>query len=780
MRATALLRAAVAPLVAAALSTTALGLLPAPALAAPAMPVLAAAPAAGDSSEPDRPVQIEVARFEPRAVTPGAAVTVTGTLTNTGPVPISDLSVRLQRGAVLTTRADLAADGSDPDPATAVEPAFQPLPGELPAGGELHFSYTVPSEELHLDRDGVYPALLNVNGALPGDQRQRVGQLSTYLVQQPAVPVARTAVAWLWPLVERTHRGPSGAFLDDGLADAVGSEGRLDRALSVIERLPSTLLPDAKAPVPVVQVALAIDPALVEELTIMAAGPYDVAGQDDAGRGTAAAAAFLERLTAVAAVHPVIALPYGDVDADALHSAGLDAVLARSLPGTPAGTAEDAVGSPTGDVAGATPSAGGGPAAPEEEAGIGAGAELLAAALDAEPRTDLAWAPGGSPGEGALTALRAGGVDLVVLDADGLSEGNAAVGLAGNRATAHVTVPTAGGPLDALVADPTLGEVVGSAEQTSGGARLAEQRYLADLALLSMQARPGTEPTVLVAAPRDVDAGLEGAGAMIADTAAFPWLRPATVAELAAGPSAEAGVLVRSADTATLDPAGLADVTAAAGVREDLAGAVVGDADSALSPFDAAISRATSTAWRGDPAGFRDSAGALRSALDRLRGQVTLLAPADGTYSLGSTEAPLVLTVRNDLPIAVQVRLEVAARGSRGLSISDIGLQTLAPGERTTLQVPTEVRQSGGFAVNAQLTTPDGAPLGDRIQLQVKSTAYGSISLLITFGAAGLLTLLFLRRLVHFVLRRRATAVADGAGAPEGAAVPLPPNRSPV
>jgi Family of unknown function (DUF6049) len=160
---------------------------------------------------------------------------------------------------------------------------------------------------------------------------------------------------------------------------------------------------------------------------------------------------------------------------------------------------------------------------------------------------------------------------------------------------------------------------------------------------------------------------------------------------------------------------------------------------------------------------------------------VTLLAPADGTYSLGSSQAPLVLTVRNDLPMTVQVLLDVRTRGSRGLSIRDIGPQTLAPGERSTLKVPTEVRQAGGFAVRAQLTTPAGGPLGDQISLQVKSTAYGPISLIITVGAAALLGLLFLRRLINFVLRRR-RAAADAAApdtAPEGA-LQSPPNRSPV
>jgi hypothetical protein len=95
--------------------------------------------------------------------------------------------------------------------------------------------------------------------------------------------------------------------------------------------------------------------------------------------------------------------------------------------------------------------------------------------------------------------------------------------------------------------------------------------------------------------------------------------------------------------------------------------------------------------------------------------------------------------------------------------------------------VPTEVRQNGRFAVRAALRTPSGALLGESVRLQVRSTAYGTISLLITFGAAGLLGLLFLRRLVNFVLRRRrAVPIAAPPVAPEGAAVALPPTRSPV
>ena len=124
MTRTALMRAAVAPLLAAALGLAPVGG-PGIAQAAPppsALPVVAADPA-DDASGPDRPVRIDVGRFEPRAVTPGAMVTVTGTLTNTGSSPISDLSVRLQRGEVVTGRDDLAAVVRSPDPSTTVLPA---------------------------------------------------------------------------------------------------------------------------------------------------------------------------------------------------------------------------------------------------------------------------------------------------------------------------------------------------------------------------------------------------------------------------------------------------------------------------------------------------------------------------------------------------------------------------------------------------------------------------------------------------------------------------------
>jgi len=714
--------------------------------------------AAPDNTGDDaRTVRIAVGRLEPRSVVPGALITVSGTLTNTGDQTVKDLGVRLQRGEVMTTRAELAAADTSADPDTTVVPAFQDLASDLPAGKSLPFTYTIAADALQLTQAGVYPVLLNVNGTTDGGERRRVGELATYLVQQP--PTGRTTVAWLWPLVERSHRDASGGFIDDGLAASVRQGGRLDRALSVVEGLPRTTPAGGGTPTPSVPVTLAVDPALVEELEAMAAGPYAVGGKAGAGDGTDDAAAFLQRLRAVAAVHPVVAMPYGDVDAESLQTAGLGAVLTRSLP--EAGTA----------------SAGG--------AGQGAGARILADALGVQPRTDLAWIADGPVHPETLKALQNGGIDRVVLDARALSDGDRAVGLRGSHAAARTSVAVPGGALDALVADPTLGALGGSTERTAGGVRIAEQRYLAELAVLALQAPadPASAPSILIAPSREVGADPDGVRAMMSDTAELTWLRAASVEDLAAGPASEAGTPV-AAGAPALDGGGLADIAAAVASRDDLAGAVVGDADTALAPEDAAISRATSVAWRSDPSGFRAAATGVRTTIDRMRDRVTLLAPADGTYSLASSDAPLVLTVRNDLPFPVRVRLQLQTRGNVGLSIDDIGPQELAPGQRTVLQVPTHVRQSGRFAVTASLTTPSGGPLGERVTFQVKSTAYGAISLIITIGAAALLGLLFLRRLIRFLLRRRRGGPpSDGTPtepAPEGAAVPLPPTRSPV
>ncbi|MGY1855641.1 DUF6049 family protein [Modestobacter sp. SYSU DS0290] len=752
-------------------------------------PPAVAAPAADPATDPatERPVVVDVDRIEPRTVVPGAAVEVSGTLENTGEETWSDLTVRLQRGEVLTSRAELAEAADDPDDVTNVVAPFQPVDGELAPGQTLAFSFTTPAEELRLDADGVYRVLVNVNATSADGFTERVGDLSTWLVAQPAEPVTRTTVAWLWPLTDRPHRGPAGTFTDDELADQVASGGRLDRALATLEQLERVPAAAPGDSAPAVPVTLAVDPALLEELATMAAGDYTVDPPDAeprAGTGSADAAALLQRLRRLADDHPVVALPYADVDAQALVTAGRPAAVLRTLPGTPAGTArqppDDGAGDLTDGSAGAPASATGSTADEAAGTGSGAGAAIVREVLDVAPRTDLAWPAGGAAGADTLAVLRQGGAGTVVLAEGALTEGDRATGAVGRAAGAAATVSTPEGPLPALVADGRLAEVVAGAatDPDPSGGRLAEQRFLAELGALTTQLGGAGDQSVLVVPPRRVDPDPATMTAMMTDTARLPWLAAGSVSSLAVGPPVEVGEPAVPRDAERLSPTGVAELARAVAVRDDVAAAVSGEPATALAGYDAAIARAGSAAWRGDAAAFVRHAARVHETLLRLQDQVTLVSPAEGTYSLASSSAPLVLTVQNDLPFAVAVRLELSARGNVGLTTEDIGVQVLQPRSRTPLEVPAEVQQSGGFQVTAQLTTPSGAPLGDAVQLQVKSTAYGPVTLAITVGAAALLALLFLRRLVRFLLARRRSSAeeAPGAGDP---ATPAPA-RSPV
>ena len=731
-----------------------------PAQAAPAVPDPVTA-----ATDVSRPVRVVVDRIEPRTVTPGAPVEVSGRLVNDGTSTYTGLSVRLQRSDVLRTRAGLHAERESADPAGATAAApWDQLEGELAPGGTLAFSYSTTTDQLQLTEDGVYPVLVNVNG-VGAEGQERVGELATQLVQVTPSD-RRTTVAWLWPVTDRPHRDPSGAFLDDALAAEVAEGGRLDRVLDVLDELPR--VPGEERPA--VPVTLAVDPALLEELAVMAAGPYRVGDAD--GTGTADAAELLDRLRAAAATS-VIALPYADVDADALVTAGQTAVLARSLPGTTQGTARQP------GVPGTTEGT---------ASAAGAGAAIVSDVLGVTPRTDMAWPVDGAVRPETLDALRTGGARAVVLAEDSLTGGSRAVGAEGGAAVPASTLPTAAGPVTALVADRRLADLVTDAVPGSDTARLTEQSFLAELGALATQ--PADAPsTLLVVPPRRVDPDPATVAAMMTDTVEQPWLTAVPVPDLA-GPGADddataagpAGDLVPDAGTGTpLPPAGVETIAQTARIRDDFTTAVSAP-PTVVAGYDAAIARAASAGWRQDEAAFSAGADRLREAIDSLRRQVTLVAPVDGTYSLASQDAPLVLTVRNDLPFEIKVRLDVTTRENVQLTTDDIGVTTLEPDSRRTLEVPTQVRQSGGFAVTAQLRTPGGEPLGDEVRMQVRSTAYGPITLGLTIGAAALLALLFLRRGVRFVLaRRRGGSGGENGGDPSPAdGRTLPPTRSPV
>ena len=134
------------------------------------------------------------------------------------------------------------------------------------------------------------------------------------------------------------------------------------------------------------------------------------------------------------------------------------------------------------------------------------------------------------------------------------------------------------------------------------------------------------------------------------------------------------------------------------------------------------------------------------AGLDSIYRSVTVLAPG-GVYTLASEQSPLLLVARNDLPVGVNVRLEVDAPPE--MTVTDVGVTALPARGSRTITVPAQVDDSRNLAVDFSLTTLDGQQLGEPSTVNVRSNAYGQALAIITASAGVLLLLLAGRRLWH-------------------------------
>ena len=384
----------------------------------PAAPAVASGSAVERAEDYARVLTFDVESVDPVLVTAGGPdrLTVTGTLTNGGPEPVTDLIYRFQRGGALSNEADVRQRLAEPsEPNDVAVDDFTPLFAAVAPGESVPFTASVSLTDptgLDLREPGVYPIMINVNGLVQldtGPLEARIGELYFLLTvlavpagtspdgtsaptpPGPAAPAPPVPVNVLWPLVDRPHLGVGGVFLDDDLATAIAPGGRLSRLVDALPALPGPSPTNGADPAG--GITIAIDPGLLDELDRMSRGyrvvadpaapqpapiiapsaeqaaatdgaaPSDPAAPPGAestsataagagaaidlepgaavdlvpeagtvpGTGGPAAAAFLDRLRALARSYPVLVLPRGDADATALIRAGLPGVLTRAI-----------------------------------------------------------------------------------------------------------------------------------------------------------------------------------------------------------------------------------------------------------------------------------------------------------------------------------------------------------------------------------------------------------------------------------------------------------------
>ena len=168
-----------------------------------------------------------------------------------------------------------------------------------------------------------------------------------------------------------------------------------------------------------------------------------------------------------------------------------------------------------------------------------------------------------------------------------------------------------------------------------------------------------------------------------------------------------------------------------------------------LNPMRFNLLRGASTAWRGQADTARWFVQRSDDRLRELRESVEIVPPG-GPYLLAASNSPLLLNVNNPLPVQIDVQITLSTVA--GLRTAPVEVITLPAGSRRQVRVPAEVIRAGQFSVEAQLATPGGTPLGPRgapSRIQLRSTAYGTVTLAITGGAAVALVLLAVYRSLY-------------------------------
>ena len=730
--------------------------------------VISPPPASPAPPEPDAAsfVAIRVDEVTPDVVSTASdpTVTVTGVVSNVGDRKVRDVVVRLEYAGAVASSAGLRTNLRGASDQFRPVGGFVPVVDELQRGQDARFRLSVPVWSLNrpgleIDRPGVYPLLVNVNGTPAYGEPAKLddarfllpvtGLPKTAEGRDSEPPAATDAPApvrltMLWPLADRprlTPGVPGGTvpvrLADDELATSLAPGGRLDTLLSAAES--ATAQPTDPRGAVTESLCLAVDPDLLVTVNAMTGG-YVVAdsaddGVDRPGTGRAAAVGWLDRLRRLAHRLCTAAVPYAQADLDAVHRVG-DPGLGAAAVTQPADIVDQILGAAS--VRGVT---------------------LLA---------------DGQLTHNTLALLDTAGDTVVIAAGDCSDEGSGS----GAPATADVTPHRLSDRVVVVPFDPAVGAAlagmgVAPAAPTYLDPSLAV-RLEHDSATARRQNALGAllwralEPSETSAEPRTQVALPPGYWNPRTDDAQLVLNTLATALQSGlAVPEPLAGVIAASRTASSVSPRLPADESAAArfdsAVVDDIAGqmgrlwgltnALTTDTRTGLTgdqytaPLREDMLRALSQA---EPDGERNTAAGDRIAstartVDDLFAAVTIVHPA-GTYTLATEHSPLPLALHNELPVPIRVRLQIDAPA--GMSATDIGEIELPPGY-LPLRVPVQVRFNQRVAVDVALQTPDGLPLGEPARLSIHANAYGRVLFAITVIAGTVLAALTGRRFWH-------------------------------
>jgi hypothetical protein len=278
--------------------------------------------------------------------------------------------------------------------------------------------------------------------------------------------------------------------------------------------------------------------------------------------------------------------------------------------------------------------------------------------------------------------------------------------------------------------------------------------------LAEMAVRVAEDPTathsVVLAPPRWVDAVPDIAARVIAETTTAFWTTPVAVtgARVADGSLAPRALTSPPANAPRLPAPVVSAARTVADGQPSLA-SLLGAHNPLVTQLPLALQRIESAAWVQDAATASALATQLGNVVTDTERGVFIVKPSSGTYTLASTSAPLPLTVENDLPYPVTVRVHVSTvNGLPGFRADDV-VQSIDAHSKTPIQhLRATLVRNGRIQVEAVLTTSTGAVIGTPVVLSVRSTSLGLIGFVITIVSGAVLVVALLRRFWQRYRRR--------------------------
>jgi hypothetical protein len=665
--------------------------------------VVAPGPAAGAGG-----VRISVATQTPAVGTPGTDLHVTGTVSNTGSQVLRQVAVRLRLSETrLGSRAELGAVMAGQVTSRDGQVVAEVEVPDLAPGSSAPFDVQRAVDQIPaLDGFGVYVLGIEVVGVRGSAEKDpaRVALVRSLLPWAPPTPgLNPTGFSWVWPLVGSPVRLANGRFANDRLAASLAPGGRLDRLLRA-----GVALDQGAA------VTWAVDPELLETVQDMADG-YDVVTSDGTstvpGGGSGLARSWLEQLQAATTDAPVLPLPYGDPDVVALVRHGVPGDVARAR---------------------------------------STGADLVAALLPrADVTREIAWPPDGYLDRGTLGALSRDGVTGVVLDGRALP---ATIDLS-YTPSGRGRLPSAAGPVAALLADPGLADELATAPTGLEGSVLAAERVVAETAMIAAELpSTGTSRTVVAMPPRRWSPSQAFLDQLVA-VAGASWAAPVALRELAADPLPEVDRArlryPRAERRAELPESSLRALDLFRS-KTALFASILTDKTRLVPGLQASHLRLASTYWRGRVEARANRFSREQDYLTDLQRRVRV---QPGDFTFGSKSGKLPVTLINDLGQSVNVVLRLDPQTPR-LRLQPVEVPPIGPHQKIQVEVPASAVAGGLVVVEASLRTPGGAQYGQPVSVRVRVTEIGTVALVITIGAAVVLFLAAGVRVVRRVRRR--------------------------